>query len=104
MHWKEDASPWNAQFYREYKLDKIVLSSCFFFFYITVGSQTYRYNELAYRKSPNENPERSKSYVSGVNIHITATKMISVQSIYVSLFEYDPQMYHWFVDKCFIRK
>ena len=79
MHWKEDASPWNAQFYREYKLDKIVVSSCFF--YISVGSQTYRYNELAYRKSPNENPERSKSYVSGVNIHITAFKMISVQSI-----------------------
>ena len=52
-----------------------------FFFYISVGSQTYRYNELAYRKSPNENPERSKPYVSGVNIHITATKMISVQSI-----------------------
>ena len=57
------------------------------FFYITEGSQTYRYNELAYRKSPNEKSERSKSYVSRVNIHITATKNIAVQSISVALFE-----------------
>ena len=58
-----------------------LLPSIYYSIASPVISQTYRYNELAYRKSPNENPERSKSYVSGVNIHITATKMISVQSI-----------------------
>ena len=44
------------------------------------GLRTPRCNELTYRKSPNENPERGKSDVLMTETYIYATKMSSVFS------------------------
>ena len=45
---------------------------------LTVQDWTSRGDELTYRKSTNENPERSKSDVFKIDTLITATKMLSI--------------------------
>ena len=59
------------------KLYKIIASS---YIAYLAGLWTPRCNELAYRKSPNENPERRKSDVLMTETYIYATKMPPVFS------------------------
>ena len=59
---------------------------------------------LSYRRSPNENPERSKSGVFKENIHTRATKMLSVERNGLDLFECNDTMFHWSFDNSQIGK
>ena len=65
---------------------------------------TFRHNELAYRKSPNENPERSKPVVLMLPCKTNATKRFSVQGINLTMLKYNHTMCHWFVVNRWTRK
>ena len=57
-----------------------------------------------YRKSPNENPERSKPVVLMLPCKTNATKRFSVQGINLTMLNYNHTMCHWFVVNCWTRK